>query len=66
MEYTMDDIKAVLGDKYNPDAEYVLETKRGSTNKFMLGWKPVGEVNDSTDNPKGVMVIMEAPTKEGV
>jgi len=66
MDYSMDDIKAILGDKYNPDREYVLETHRGATNKFMRGWKPVGNVNDSSDNDTGTMVIMESPLKEGV
>ncbi len=67
MEYSMDDIKKILGDKYNPDREYVLETNRGAANRFIVGWKPVGSVNDSTQNDDGVMVIMESPTpKEGV
>lgn len=66
MEYTIDTIKAVLGSKYNQDREYILETHRGATNKFMKGWKPVGSVNDSTENDTGTMVIMESPPKEGV
>ena len=66
MDYSMDDIKAILGDKYNSDREYVLETHRGSVNKYMLGWLPVGKVNDSTNNDTGTMVIMESPLKEGV
>lgn len=67
MEYTMNDIKAKLGKNYNPDRKYVLETHRGASNKFMLGWIPVGSVNDSTQNDTGTMVIMESPKpKEGV
>ena len=61
MAYTMDDIKAVLGSKFKPDREYVLETNWGATNKLALGWLPVGSVNDATSNSDGKMTIMESP-----
>jgi hypothetical protein len=59
MDYNMEDIKTVLGDKFNPGAEYVLETHRGAAAKKLLDWVVVGEVPDSTDNDQGTMVIME-------
>ena len=67
MGYSYDDIKQALGDKYNPDREYVLVTHSGVHNKVADGWVPVGAVPDSTDNDDGTMVIMESiSNKEGV
>ena len=70
MGYSYDDIKQVLGDKYNPHKEYVLVTHSGVHSKIAAGWSPVGTVPDSTDNDAGTMVIMESLestlNKEGV
>lgn len=61
MDYTYDQLRRVLKDRFDPEAEYVLETHGGAIVKQGQGWEAVGEVQDSTDNPKGTMVIMQKP-----
>lgn len=63
MEYTQDDIKKLLGEQYDPEAQYVVETHRGAFVKATQGWKEVGRLPDSSDDEKGTMIVMVAPPK---
>lgn len=56
---THEDIKDVLGNKFNSEADYMLSTHRGVTEKVREGWKPVGELPDATTDQQGTMVILE-------
>lgn len=53
----IDQIKAVLGKKFDPEAEYVVETHRGAQARSDL-WKPVCEIMDGSLDQSGTMVVM--------
>ena len=65
MHYTAEDIKNALGkvfsqETYNQD-RYTIETHTSASRKVVLGWKPVGQVFDFTNNQDGTLIIMEKP-----
>jgi hypothetical protein len=58
--YTLDDIKNHLGEKFNPEATYILDTHAGARNRIVAGThRSVGQVPDSTTNENGTMVVLE-------
>lgn len=60
MQYTPEILAEHLGKKYNPDAEYLIETHRGAATRILGGkFKVVGEVPDFSLNEKGTMVVLE-------
>lgn len=63
MDYTEADLKQALGDKFDPEAEYLLETHRGAFNRVSEGYLPVGELPDSTNDQRGTVVIMSRKAK---
>jgi hypothetical protein len=59
MEYTPEHLKQALGDKYDPEAEYIIDTHRGAVDRVLKGeWRVVGEIEDATENDAGTMIIV--------
>ena len=66
--YTPEVLKLHLKGKYDPKADYLIETHRGAATRMIQGThKAVGEVPDFSQNEKGTMVVMEViPPKVSV
>jgi len=65
MEYTMDDMRRVLGKDFDKYTELVLETHRGALDKEAKGFKRLKEVPDVTNKDEGTMIVMGKPVSKG-
>jgi hypothetical protein len=66
MQYTTEILAEHLGKKFNPGAEYIIETHRGAATRVLGGkFKIVGEVPDFSLNEKGTMIVLEVIPAEG-
>ena len=66
MDYTPEILKEHLGDAYESDAEYVIETTSSAVARFLdSAYKKVGKVPDSSLNGSGTMVVFKRVTKKG-
>ena len=65
-EYSMEDIKAELGEKFNPTSTYVLHTHRGAQERCLAdhSLQMVGQLPDFSLNEEGTMIIVERPGPE--
>ncbi len=72
MDYTPEILKEHLGDAYDPDAEYVVDTPNGAVIRaWDSAWKKVGEVPDSRLGNRGTkmesktsMIVFKRVTKK--
>jgi hypothetical protein len=61
-QYTPEILREHLGDKYDPTAEYLVETHRGAAVRCATEeLTPVGTVPDFSTNEKGTMVVLVKP-----
>ena len=60
MQYTPELLKQHLGRKYEPDADYVIDTHNGAVGRTLDShWARVGEVPDSAPGEGGTMVVFK-------
>ena len=65
MQYTPQVLKEHLGDAYESDVEYVIDSHEGAIARSLnSAWEMVGKVPDSRLGDGGTMIVFKLVTKE--